>query len=233
MGLIDELILSLTPEPKSARVFVIEPSEALAESLAQVLTDRDADDIAMQAHHRDRTAMAVSRGLLQLGGCALTECKPGNASLMRDGAGRPRIAGYEREEMDLNVSRRRGCVAVVVSRGGRCGIDVEAVGDEKEYREVLNAMSAQGIGVDEKAPPDTLYQRWCSYEAVVKADGRGLGVQLAEVRSTEGSSQFGERWACGSVIWTLSAISVPEGYVGMVAVENGLRLSHAPIQTHR
>ncbi|MFG0314993.1 MAG: 4'-phosphopantetheinyl transferase family protein [Phycisphaerales bacterium] len=233
MGLIDELILSLTPEPKSARVFVIEPSDAFAESLAHILTDRDLHDIAMQAHEPDRTAMVVSRGLLRLGVCSLTGCSPEDARIVRDDAGRPRIAGFERVEMDLNISRRRGCAAIAVSRGGRCGIDVEAIGDEKEHRDVLNAMRAQGIRVDEEDSPEGVYRRWCSYESVLKADGRGLGARLDDVRSTGRASQSGEQWVCGAVIWTLSAISVPEGYVGMVAVENGLRLSHAPMRTHR
>lgn len=233
MGLIDELILSLTPEPQSARVFVIEPSDTLAESLGPILTGQDKRDVEMQAHQLDRTAMTVSRGLLRLGACALTGCSPGSARLERDAAGRPHIAGCARDEMDLNVSRRRGCVAIVVTRGGRCGIDVEAIGDEKEYRDVLNAMRANGIEVSDHAPPEALYQRWCRYESVLKADGRGLGAQLREVRSRGRSSQLGEQWTYGSVIWTLGAISVPEGYVGMAAVENGLRLSHAPIVTPR
>jgi 4'-phosphopantetheinyl transferase len=134
-----------------------------------------------------------------------------DAALMQfDSHGRPAISGAP----DFNISHSGSIVACAVARGCRIGIDVERIRPldpaafldsfaSDEWRQIRNASP-------ESAP---LLRFWTRKESVLKADGRGMGVPLLEVRIRGDEALLdGKRW----FLWDLD---LGAGHVGTVAAD--------------
>ena len=200
-------------------MLVVHDESGLARSLREFVPDDERAAIKKLAHRDDCRAALTSRGLLRLGLSVFGGEHARELQINRDRLGRPMIGG----DADLNVSRRRGCCAMVLSRGGRCGIDLERIETGEDLNRFLQALAEMGIIESETVDPMDAYGRWCSLEAVLKGDGRGLseGPQIARpmrgIRSDRSSI-----WVCGSDSWTLRAIQTPAGFVGMVALSGAI-----------
>lgn len=225
MDRIEELIHTLTPAPDEARVFVLKGDDPIAEQVrAQVLQE----DLVGLESIQDRRAYEtglLGRGLMRLGAAAVQGCSPSRTRIQRDAFGRASLVGFSRDQADLSISKRDGCVAIVVSRGGACGIDIECLQDHVPDQERLDALRAYGvIDADEDSIEQAL-TRWCGYEACLKADGRGMALGLSKVRST-GRVVRAEPciWGCDEKSWSVQAIPMPDGFVGVVGCALGLRV---------
>lgn len=132
----------------------------------------------------DRFTWTASRALLRR---ALTAVEPSIDPLAwrfrAESRGRPALDPPR--GLDFNVSHTAGWVAVVVTRGARCGVDVEAwrpiVVDELAPG-VLCA--AERVAVASVAPaerPGVFFDRWVVKEAWSKALGGGLSLPVDRV----------------------------------------------------
>ena len=221
------------PAPMEARVVVIEESDPEWFALADWCDHADTHDIRSLACTPDQDAMRVSRGLLRFGAHVLTDQPRDELRLVRDEHDRPMIQGVDRATLDLNVSRRRGCVAMVISQGGPCGIDIESIADPAEVRAQREALRSFNIKVPSSHTDADVLLRWCGYEAVLKADGRGLRVSPEQVHPPKciDSSVEGV-WALDEKTWHIHAIQTPPGFVGVVCCAEGLRPSQVPRAAH-
>jgi 4'-phosphopantetheinyl transferase len=115
----------------------------------------------------------------------------------------------------FNLSHADELVAVVVSQNGEVGIDIERVRSIDGMDAIVGSnFSSQERTIFASTPRDlqtrVFLTLWTRKEAYVKALGGGLSTPLD---SFDTSDALAEVW--------LSAIKVPEDYVGTVAVAGG------------
>lgn len=108
--------------------------------------------------------------------------KPYNISLHsldRDENNRPFIQEFEG---DFNISHSHQSVICTVVTKGQVGVDIEYIRDlELEvFKEQFSVRQWQGIITDNNSLV-SFFNAWCKKEAIVKLDGRGLGIALAEI----------------------------------------------------
>jgi 4'-phosphopantetheinyl transferase len=119
----------------------------------------------------------------------------GDAGLDRmqyDGHGRPFMAGA----VDFNFSHTGGYALCAIGRNVRIGVDIERCSrvDLDDYRSTMSdAQWADIVAAPE--PLSTFFSYWARKEAVVKADGRAMGIPLATVSFDGGAGWIeGVRW---------------------------------------
>ncbi|MBV8687003.1 MAG: 4'-phosphopantetheinyl transferase superfamily protein [Alphaproteobacteria bacterium] len=83
----------------------------------------------------------------------------------------------------FNISHARGCVACALVRGGEIGVDVEDAAQAGPRHEVAESVFSDEerrllAGLDEARRREAFVAMWTMKEAVIKADGRGLGMKL-------------------------------------------------------
>jgi phosphopantetheinyl transferase len=225
MDRIQNLIHTLTPAPDEARVFVLKGDDPLAELVrAQVLPEDLAGLESIQDRGAYETGM-LGRGLMRLGAAAVQGCSPSRTRIERDAFGRANLIGLTRDQADLNISKRDGCVAIVVSRGGACGIDIECLHDHVGDQERLGALRAYGVIDAGEDSIERALTRWCGYEACLKADGRGMALGLSKVRAKGRVVRAAPCiWGCEEKSWSVQAIPMPDGFVGVVGCALGLHV---------
>jgi len=114
--------------------------------------------------------------------------EPSALIISSDSFGRPFVDMDECRGIDVSLSHTVGMVAVALVNGGRVGVDVEAVDDERVPRTDLAAygLSAEEIVRLESMAgaerPAAFIELWTAREAVAKADGRGLSLPLSSIR---------------------------------------------------
>lgn len=228
MSTIDQLISELTPAPSEARVFVIHRDDPFADTICDLAQSSDLEGVHDLHVQEDREMAQLSRGLLRLGAGILQGCDPAGAQIERDACGRPVLPAVSRSDADLNTSRRDGAAAIVLSRGGECGIDIESlIGHKAE--EVIESLISHGVIEDQQCPLKSALTQWAGYEACLKADGRGLRDGLGCVLpGPVGPNECPTLWVCDGKTWQIQAIPVPVGLVGVVACAQGVRVVSVP-----
>lgn len=106
-------------------------------------------------------------------------------SLRYDTLGKPEVVGAADPAIHLNPSDTEGMLMWALSPAGPLGCDVERVTREDdevaaahfEPRELQEYLSLEG-----EARRDRFFRLWTLKEALIKADGRGLGVPLDSFR---------------------------------------------------
>jgi 4'-phosphopantetheinyl transferase len=92
--------------------------------------------------------------------------------------GRPYLPGGP----DFNISHSGNRVVCVISRQGRIGIDLEKVEyiDIRDFKSQFSEMEwGSIIGAGDPIP--AFYDLWTTKESIIKADGRGLNLDLSEL----------------------------------------------------
>lgn len=218
-----QLIELLAPEPSEARVLVLEHEHPLACSVQSLLSKQERARSRRYRDQQDRFAAATSWGMLRLGMALLSNRCPSDLVISRDEMGRPYVQGISREVADINISRRRGCCVMVLSRGGPCGVDIERVDHEMIHEELQRTMLSEHELAVSTDPAVSFYKRWSALEAVLKADGRGLSDGTGAAKRLESLDSTKELWACGQRNWEVHPIQAPTGFVACVAVPEGFR----------
>jgi phosphopantetheinyl transferase len=134
-----------------------------------------------------RAAHLWTRSLLR---CELG-MPPGPIEFVRRAGGKPDLAGAlaadtTRGALRFNYSHTRGYVACAIARGNDIGVDVEEVvpfdGLQGMLQFVLHPRetNSSDAGAAE-APLDTFFRIWTAKEALLKATGHGLSVNLRQI----------------------------------------------------
>ncbi len=138
--------------------------------------------------------------------------------------------------LDFNVSHSGDCVLIAWSTEGQVGADVEWMKDKDpntltgiagasfsaEERAVFLAASAEDRGA-------VFYRIWVRKEAVIKAEGVGLGGPLQDfsvVRLESGQPVWVNHvtFPQSGRIWTLIDLESPPGYAAALAVPQGSKV---------
>ena len=103
--------------------------------------------------------------------------------------------------VDFNLSHAGDYVFCVASPCYKVGIDIELIKKINllEYRECFNEEEFDRI-LRSASPNDMLHFLWTCKEAAIKADGRGLTIQLNSVEVHDSLARIGEdRWYLHSI----------------------------------
>lgn len=120
--------------------------------------------------------------------------------VQRNHAGRPAVlhcSGSRCDVLDVSVSYSHGAIAVAVSRGTRCGVDVELL----RALPRRSRLERRALSLDEQGPladDERFLAIWTRKEASLKLIGTGLHVD-PRVVSVLRPSERADRWGPASV----------------------------------
>ena len=126
-----------------------------------------------------RATRVLVRGIL----ASLLECAPEALDFAEEAHGRPVLRPRSGNvPLDFNASRSRAWVALVVTGGARCGVDVEDVSRRVDILGVARAFAPAERSLLQDATPEERRRRffslWTLKEATLKALGTGLTLSL-------------------------------------------------------
>jgi len=125
-----------------------------------------------------RATRVLVRGVL----AGLTGRPPSELIFLEVAHGRP-VLRPGTARLDFNASRSRGLLALVVTSGAACGVDVEDVSREADFLGVARAFAPEERAFLEAAEEEEQRRRffalWTLKEATLKALGTGLTLSLS------------------------------------------------------
>lgn len=112
------------------------------------------------------------------------------------------------KDINFNISHTTKCVGCVISDTHRVGIDMECVTPTNldDFRDCFDDHEWKRI-VESPNPHQTFFSYWTKKEAAVKADGRGLSLDLKNIRVENNTVSVGEQ------PWFATAISFQEDHI--------------------
>lgn len=119
------------------------------------------------------------------------------------------------DSVDFNITHSGNCVACAVAQGVKVGIDVEQVREIRlsDFEQVLSYKEMRLVE-QSSAKNQAFYQIWTQKEAIVKADGCGLVVDLNEIDTTVPPVNLNGR------LWHVKQVEVSANYVMSIAFNN-------------
>jgi 4'-phosphopantetheinyl transferase len=123
--------------------------------------------------------------------------------LMYDIYNRPSI----NDEIDFNISHSGNYVICAIAEGIRLGVDIEEIKtvDFNDFTSVMTKNEWIKIETSEK-PCKEFFKHWTIKESIVKADGRGLGINLSDIIIENDIALIGEKK------WHLTECSIDPEY---------------------
>ena len=118
---------------------------------------------------------------------------------------------------DFNISHSGGLIACAHSARARLGLDLEAIRDVplEDIMQALSTEERRGL-LDADDPINEFYRIWTFKEAVIKADGRGVGLDLPEI------SSLGDAVRVGDDEWYVQRLRLADGYDTHIACDHEL-----------
>lgn len=184
--------------------------------------------------HRQR--WIVGRGALRAMLSAYIGMAPERVGLTYGPQGKPALDGVLRQPpLRFNLAHSHDMALVAVAHDREIGVDLEFVQPRARLLKIAERFfSARERAVLQSLPPQqqlaAFFRCWTRKEAYIKARGGGLSIPL---RQFDVSFEAGTPAALladradqdEARRWTLSALSLPHGYAGALAVEgDGWRL---------
>jgi 4'-phosphopantetheinyl transferase len=182
------------------------PSESLAR-LINGLPERDQQRIHSFRRWQDSYNCLFGKYLL-LGALREASIPLGLSDLRYTTFGKP----YFSSGPDFSISHSGNRVVCILSEEGGVGIDIEEILDLtiSDFREKFSPIEWEKI-LNAPFPLNSFYQYWTAKESVVKADGRGLSLELDKLDVTAEVV-----WLNGYP-WLIQPVAIAENYACHVA----------------
>lgn len=175
----------------------------------------------------DRQRFLLGRGLLRALMAEHLGVEPGSVVFTETATGRPLVAG---SGLDFNLAHSGDSVLIAWSTEGAVGADVEAMASRTDESlagiaelsfSLEECAVLKGAAVSQKAA--VFHRIWVRKEAVIKAEGVGMGGPLREfsvVRLGASGAQWNERvpYPGSARSWRLVDLVAPEGSFAALAV---------------
>ena len=119
---------------------------------------------------------------------------------------------YIDKNIDFNITHSGDFVLCAVSNKSRIGIDIEEIKDLKieEFSSILSIEEQKSISAH-FSPIDAFFKVWTQKEAIIKANGKGLGIEMSEVIITNDTAE------CENQTWYLQELKINSNYSSHVA----------------
>lgn len=129
--------------------------------------------------------------------------------VVRSETGRPELL---QKGMDMGVSHAGNMVVCAFVHGARIGVDIECIRDRpmQHLRKYFSNAEMRYVE-DHENSNQAFFQIWTRKEAVIKADGRGLGIALDSFDCT------GNQCIIDRSCWHLQEVELAQGYVCHIA----------------
>ncbi|MBS0215745.1 MAG: 4'-phosphopantetheinyl transferase superfamily protein [Proteobacteria bacterium] len=125
---------------------------------------------------------------------------PARVEIGRMASGMPMVAGLP--NVATSLSHADDFVAIAVARdAGMIGVDIEAI----EHESLLNGLAGNVLHPQEAGRGEALIDAWVRKEAVLKAVGSGLSIDMNAFRSEQGAAVAELAMATGLRAWSLRA----------------------------
>lgn len=138
-------------------------------------------------HQRDRTAYILSHGMMRQILGALCKREPSRLEFITGEWGKPSLSPDSQprdRKISFNLSHSHGRALVAVCEGHEIGVDIEPVDSRTRALDIANSyFCGPELEAIRAAPAtstaDVFFRYWAAKEAVLKAQGCGLGVPLS------------------------------------------------------
>ena len=179
------------------------------------LPEREQNKVKAFRRWEDATASLVGKALLIKGLSAIGYQQYKLHDLQYSSYNRPFLAGG----LDFNIAHSGSYVVCAISGHCRVGIDIEKIQtqDLDPFNYTLNTAEQESILATE-TPFKLFYNIWTKKEAITKADGRGLGLDLAKIDTTAGNVFM------DGMVWYTQKVDISEDYAVNVAFNNNLSI---------
>jgi 4'-phosphopantetheinyl transferase len=186
---------------------------------------------------RDRARFVRRRAALRTILAGYLGAAPRDIDYQRGPWGKPELgARFAGSGLVFNATDSGDLALIACSRGGRIGVDVEALRPAADLLEVARRFFSTAeydvlSALDPDVRAESFYRAWTRKEAVVKGLGGGLSVPLAafDVTLAPGEPASILRWMIPGqprATWSLHHFEPGTGFVGALAVDGeGNRLS--------
>ena len=141
--------------------------------------------------------------------------------------GKPRLQADGRPSVGFNLSHSGDRFVVAIALGMEPGVDVERIRPRRNLESISRRFFSPAEQREVAAAPDPLgafYRVWARKEAVIKADGRGVGIGLDrfDVNAAEPPLLRDARWAGAAPDeasrWSLRSLDAGPGYAAALAL---------------
>ncbi|MCD0254777.1 4'-phosphopantetheinyl transferase superfamily protein [Xanthomonas campestris pv. campestris] len=155
------------------------------EQIRVLLLQHEREREALFRFALDRQSFLLTRALVRKALSAYTGVAPSDLRFQITGHGKPELVQSlpDAERIFFNVSHARGLIAIVVTRKGRVGVDVEKICARSNWLELAehffapNEVACMRL-VTASELPTMFFSLWTLKESYLKARGVGLSVPL-------------------------------------------------------
>jgi len=205
----------MTLEPNDAHVWIF-PTDISTDRCAELRKILSPDEVARTG----RIRFIASRGELRIRLASYCGTRPERLSFGVGPHGKP----FLREPatpIQFNLSHSGSLVALVVTSGIPCGIDIERVRSKISDQALAQRFFCSRENEWLRSLPEDqmrhgFFRLWSVKESILKADGRGISASLSAIDASgvmDGTSSL------VSSFW-VTELNVAEGYTSALAVEN-------------
>ncbi len=222
---VDEVVELGDEEVQVWRVSAMQPAEVMEACKAR-LDEEEGKRVGRTRAGFARDEFVVGRALLRVLVGRAIGCGAGNVVFEVGGHGKLRVDGVE-----FNVSHSRGLVLIALCRGAAVGVDVEGTDGGIEALEIAQgSFAAEEVAriraAEGKERVREFYSIWTRKEAVTKARGDGLTMELGSFSVADGAERVrlmteggaGEEW------YAVQDLEVGEGFAAALAVKGEARV---------
>jgi 4'-phosphopantetheinyl transferase len=201
---------------------------------ASILSADERECARRYLRREDQKRFVITRALTRRICAAHTGLEPHAVTFWRTSFGKPYLAAEEgHRKIEFNVSHSGDCLLIAWTEGGPVGVDVEAL---EPYRRVsFTEIASSAFSADECAvlssvtaeeTAATFYRVWVRKEALLKAEGCGVGGPLKSF-SVAVRTPLGTRWLdevsfpSSDRVWSIVELTPAPAHVAAVAVPLG------------
>jgi 4'-phosphopantetheinyl transferase len=179
---------------------------------------------------QDRADFIVARGVLRSVLAGYRAVAPAALRIEAGPSGKPHLAGEAARSpprLAFNLSHSHGRALLAVGTGGELGVDLERLRGPIDALAIAGNyfFGAERAAIEALEParrPEAFFRYWVAKEAVLKAEGGGLGLGLDrfEIRFRPDGAHADVRAADPSPFtsaWNLRLLPVGEGWTGALA----------------
>jgi len=219
------------------------PMEAVFD-LERSLSSDESQRAARFKFSIDRQRFIAGRGLLRSITGAYLECDPSAVPIAYGQFGKPHLAMRPGpKSIFFNLSHSGALAVFAFGRGRELGVDVEQVDCKIDFHQVSNQFFTSQEVADIMAQPRhgqhlRFFEFWTRKEALLKALGRGLSMDLRDLDVSAIGAAAGHahpQWlADPKTRWSVRQFVPLPGYIGALATSGGeVRVVHRDVRWTR